>query len=91
MTAVRIFSFAFLSMAACAAITPHFDPKDWPCGDPQAHYCPGKMKTCCGSMEDCGGGVEFEGCPAGMCCANGGLAATRDAGPRMRPQTKEAP
>ena len=86
--------FALLAVviaASCSAFTPPFDPKEWPCGSPQMHFCPGTNRTrCCYEWEDCGGNYEFLGCPAGMCCYNGRQAVSPDGGKatRMRPQTE---
>jgi hypothetical protein len=69
------------SLVRCAAFAPPFDKKDWPCGEPQMHWCQGH-KSCCWDGEDCGGSVEFQGCPAGACCNARGLelGRQRDAG-----------
>jgi hypothetical protein len=75
-----------VAVVSCAAFEPQFNKRDWPCGDPQAKWCPGHKTCCSADLEDCGGSIEFVGCPAGYCCANGGETAAPGER-RIRPQT----
>lgn len=59
----------------CDALTPRYDAHAWPCGAPTWHAC--GNGNCCPENTDCGGPnangqVQYPGCPAGMCCWNGG-------------------
>lgn len=86
------FSLGAVLAVACAQFAPPHDPSAYPCGSPRMHFCPVRVdgeRTCCWEGQDCGGSIEFPGCPAGMCCANGFAAAgAPDAGAR---QVVEAP
>lgn len=78
---------ALLGAACAASFAPTY--KEPPCGY-QGHSCPNTDHMCCDEGFDCGGNVEFYGCPAGQCCFSAGLAATRaDAGRSSSPQRRE--
>jgi hypothetical protein len=74
-------ALAFLTILVATACAASFAPtyKEPPCGY-TGHSCPNTDHMCCDESYDCGGNVEFMGCPAGSCCYNGGLAAPRDSG-----------
>ena len=71
-----------LAFVACAALTPP-PVEGMPCGM-HAHPC--GNGSCCDTGFDCGGTIEFRGCPPGLCCFSDGqdevIDAKRDTKPR---------